>query len=166
MLRVRRYACRQCGADIQSRFLFEGLVFDADYFRRKMAESRQRKGERLEAVRRMLAETRSPPLGHTDPIQLDAVPGLTDALNVLVGGLEERRRTELQEGFDLKRYQRHIQAHTDTDPRTLTEIPVLKEDPRKDLIWRFVAVIFMADQGLIDIWQDGQDIMVVKHEAN
>ena len=36
---VRRYQCGQCGAEIRSRFLFDGLVFDAEYFRQKMAES-------------------------------------------------------------------------------------------------------------------------------
>ncbi len=58
-LRVRRYQCRNCGRDIQSRFLFHGLVFDADYFRQKMVESRQRRSEQRERVRQMLVESRS-----------------------------------------------------------------------------------------------------------
>lgn len=37
-LRVRRYHCQDCGSDIVSRFLFDGLVFDAEYFRERMAE--------------------------------------------------------------------------------------------------------------------------------
>ena len=36
-LRVRRYECATCGTEIASRFLFDGLAFDADYFRQKMA---------------------------------------------------------------------------------------------------------------------------------
>jgi predicted RNA-binding Zn-ribbon protein involved in translation (DUF1610 family) len=39
VLRVRRYECRDYGGDIESRFLFDGLAFDAEYFRAKMAES-------------------------------------------------------------------------------------------------------------------------------
>jgi len=31
---------------------------------------------------------------------------------------------------------------------------------------RFIAVIFLAHAGVIDIWQEGQEIMVIKHEAN
>jgi len=58
-LRVRRYRCTQCGADVASRFLFDGLAFDAEYFRQKMTESRQRKRELRERVREMLAESRS-----------------------------------------------------------------------------------------------------------
>jgi hypothetical protein len=38
--------------------LFDGLVFDTDYFRQKMVESRQRKREQRERVRQMLAEIR------------------------------------------------------------------------------------------------------------
>ena len=37
---------------------------------------------------------------------------------------------------------------------------------RKDLIWRFIAVIFLAHAGAVDVWQEGQAIMVIKHEAN
>jgi len=62
MLRISRYKCRDCSGDIASRFLFDGLVFDKDYFRRKMSESRQRKEEQHERVRQMLAESRSPTL--------------------------------------------------------------------------------------------------------
>ena len=29
---------------------------------------------------------------------------------------------------------------------------------RKDFIWRFIAVIFLAHAGTIDIWQEGQAI--------
>ena len=148
VLRIRRYICKQCGADIPSRFLFEGLVFGADYFRQKMTESRQRSKVRLEAVRRMLAETRSMALEHVGPIELDAVPGLKGALNGLVGGLERGPPPELASGFDLKRYQRHIQAHLGSIPLSLCEIPLLGEDARRDLIWRFIAIIFMAHQGL------------------
>ena len=49
---------------------------------------------------------------------------------------------------------------------SLRDIPPLSENLRKDLIWRFIAVIFLAHAGIVDIWQDGQDIMVIKHETN
>jgi len=166
VLRIRRYTCKQCGTDVPSRFLFDGLIFDREYFREKMTESRQRRAERLETVRRMLAEARSLPLDSTGPIDLGAVPGLKEALDGLVGGVEWQPGPELAGGFDLKRYQRHIEAHTDTIPTRLSEMPALGEDARRDLIWRFIAVIFMAHQGLIDIWQDGQDIMVMRRETN
>ena len=58
-LSVRKYRCRQCGRDVTSRFLFDGLVFDREYFRHKMLESRQRRKELRERVRQMLAESRS-----------------------------------------------------------------------------------------------------------
>jgi len=165
VLRVRRYECRACGSPITSRFLFDGLVFDAEYFRRKMAESRQRRQELRERVRRMLAESRSDtlPLGEAD---LRAVPGLIDALNGLSAGLPEGLVVECREGFDLHLYETHIQAHVADLPVSLTAIPPLGAEPKKDLIWRFIAVIFLAHAGLVDIWQEGQDIMVIKHEID
>ena len=59
VLRVRRYQCRDCGSDIISKFLFDGLVLDPDYFRQRMAESRKRRKEQRERVRQMLSESRS-----------------------------------------------------------------------------------------------------------
>jgi len=164
-LRVRRYRCRDCGADVVSRFLFDGLAFDAEYFREKMSESRHRRRELRERVRKMLAESRSPHLDAT-PADLDAIPGLMDALNGLVLGTGETVPWQPGTGFDLRRYQSHVEAHIRDLPISLDEIPSLTEDARKDLIWRFVAIIFMAHAGLVHVWQEGSTIWVIKHEAN
>ncbi|MFC1603706.1 hypothetical protein ACFL5F_01640 [Planctomycetota bacterium] len=165
VLRVRRYECKNCGSDIQSKFLFDGLAFDADYFRNKMIESRQRKAEQRERVRQMLVESRSTdlPLGAVD---LAAVPGLLDALNSLTAGLDNSFAIESRDEFDLKRYETHIQAHIQNLPISLLDIPPLSENLKKDLIWRFIAVIFLAHSGIIDVWQQGHNIMVIKHETN
>lgn len=166
ILRVRRYQCSKCHSDIRSKFLFDGIVFDTEYFRQKVAESRQRKKEQRERVRKILAESRSAdlPLGEVD---LAGVPGLVDALNSLTAGLDTAFAVESREEFDLKRYEKHIQAHIQDFPLTLGEIPPLsKESARKDLIWRFIAVIFLDHAGAVDVWQENRDVMVMKHEAN
>jgi len=165
VLRVRRYQCRNCGSDISSKFLFDGLVFEAEYFRQKVAKSRQRKKEQRERVRQMLEESRSAdlPLGAVD---LTAVPDLLDAINGLTSGLDSAFMAESRGEFDLNRYEKHIEAHMQDFPVSLRDIPPLSENLRKDLIWRFIAVIFMDHAGIIDIWQEGQDIMVIRHEAN
>ena len=165
LLRVRRYQCRKCGGDIASKFLFDGTVFNTDYFRQKMSESRQRKKQQRERVRQMLAESRSSDL-LLPPVDLDAIPGLVDALNGLTVGQSTDLAVESHDQFDLKRYERHIQGHIQHFPVNLSDIPSLSEDTRKDLIWRFIAVIFLAHAGVVDIWQDGQDIMVIEHEAD
>ena len=164
-LSIRRYRCSECGGDAASRFLYDGLAFDAEYFRQKMTESRQRKRELRARVRKMLAESRSP---HLDvlPADLAAIPGLMDALNGLVLGTTEAVPWQPETGFDLKRYQSHVEAHIRDFPLGLDEIPPLEDPPRKDRVWRFIAVIFMAHAGLVDVWQDGPTIMVMKHEAN
>jgi len=164
-LRVRRYRCRNCGEDMASRFLFDGLAFDAGYFRQKMTESRQRRKELRERVQKMLAESRS---AHLDsmPADLGVIPGLLDALNGLVMGSTEAVVWRPSSGFNLKRYQSHVEAHIRDFPIGLDEIPLLTEDARKDLIWRFVATIFMAHAGLVDVRQEGSTIWVMRHEAD
>ena len=165
VLRVRRYQCKDCGGDIESRFLFDGLAFDAEYFRQRMAESRERKQEQRKRVRQMLAESRSGdlPLEQAD---LSGAPGLLEALNALTVSLDDGLALEYRTQFDLNRYESHIQAHLRDYPVSLAQISPLHDGTRKDLIWRFIAVIFLAHAGVVDIWQDGQEIMVMRHEAD
>ena len=165
-LRVRRYQCMKCGRDATSRFLFDGLVFDVNYFRQKMAESRQRKRERRERVRQMLAQSRSEHLAPI-PADLASVPGLLAALNNLTEGAPERILPhEPRSQFDLQRYQTHIQAHIRAFPLDMDDLPPLSENARNDRIWRFIAIIFLAHTGLLDIWQDGRAVMVKKREID
>jgi hypothetical protein len=164
-LRVRRYGCPACGTDVPSRFLFDGLVFDAEYFRQKMAESRERRQELRERVRQMLAESRSAVL-ETPAIELDDHLDLLQALNALIGGQDEPAVLQPANPFDLKRYQAHVMAHIQPIAVSLEQIPPLGEDRRKDRVWRFIAIIFLAHAGLIDIWQNGQDIMVKRRETD
>ena len=166
ILGVRRYQCKSCGQDISSKFLFDGLVFDPEYFRAKMAECRERKKELKERVKQMLTECRSKTLP-LHPADLNAVPGLLDALNSLTEDLAESFEIESRNEFNLKHYEKHIQAYIRAFPISLDEIPPLdEENARKDRIWRFIAVIFLAHYGIVDLLQDGQDILVMKHETN
>jgi len=162
VLRVRRYYCNDCKSEIRSKFLFEGLVFEREYFKAKMAESRQRKKELKERVKKMLAESRSNALP-LQTVDFKTVPDLVDALNSLTTGLQADFTIESRDEFDLSRYQSHIHAHIGDFAINLLDIPPLSKDARKDVIWRFIAVVFLAHAGVVDIWQDGWDIMVKKH---
>ena len=164
-IKVRHYQCQHCSAGVTSRFLFDGLIFDTDYFRMKVAESRQRKKNLKKRVRQMLLENRSDTLA-LEAGDLDSVPGLMETLNSLTGGLDENLQLEEKAGFDLNQYQAHIKDHINSDPINFHEIPPLIEDIRLDLIWRFIAIIFMEHFRILDICQDGQDIWVMKHETN
>jgi len=163
VLRVRRYQCKDCGGDITSMFLFDGLVFNAEYFHRKMADSRQRKKEQKQRVQQMLAECRSEPLALDVP-DLNSVPGLIEALNGLTAGLDASAAPELKDKFDLSRYQAHIRSHLGAEPVSLRQIPPLMENERLDLIWKFIAAIFLDHAGVINICQQHETIWVMKFD--
>jgi DNA-directed RNA polymerase subunit RPC12/RpoP len=162
---VRRYRCRQCGQIATSRFLFDGLVFDAEYFRRKMAESRTRRLQEKNLRQERIPESRSLP-AEPEPIDLSTVQGLLQALNGLTAGVELEVAIPDRARFDLSRYESHIQAHLHAYPIGFDEIPPLSDDVRLDRIWRFVAIIFMAHAGLIKIEQEGPEILVMHCEAH
>jgi len=165
ILRVRRYQCQDCGGDVVSTFLFDGLVFDREYFRVKMLESRQRRRELRERVRQMLAESHSGVLS-LEQADLHAVPGLVEALNALTVGVGNASSVVPSVEFDLRQYENHVRAHIHDYPLSLTSIPPLDQNGRRDLIWRFIAVIFLAHAGVADVWQEGPDVMVTKHETD
>ncbi len=162
-LRVRRYQCKSCGLSIKSVFLFEGLVFDARYFKQKMAESRQRKRELRQRVRQMLAECRSAALT-PNACDLDVVPGLSEALDSLTGGLQESVVLEHRGRFDLDRYQAHVASCVREGPSSLRDMPPLIEDRRLDLVWRFIAAVFLEQDGSIYVHQQGEVIWVVRND--
>jgi hypothetical protein len=164
-LDIRRYRCMRCGANMSSRFLFDGFVFNAEYFREKMAESRARKQEQRTRLQARLIEDRSAPL-ESGPVDLTEMSGLVDALNRLVAGAPIDPEMYVCEGFDLSRYESHVQAHLELFPVSFDDIPPLSEDARLDRIWRFIAIVFMAHVGLIEIQQEGQTIMVMHRETD
>ncbi len=161
-LRICRYVCRRCGRDMQSRFLFDARVFDRDYFRERMAESRERKRAEQDSA---LPIPIVPPSEEVRPApaHLDAVPGLSEALDGLVNTPELMAWLPLmREGFDLNRYQTHLQAHIGPIEVCFDDLPQLEDNARTDRIWRFVALVFMAHAGDIDLWQEGRTIWVIQ----
>ena len=162
---VRRYRCRRCRGDVRSRFVFDGLVFDAAYFRERMAEHRERKQQQRDQVQTMLAQCRSLP-ADTGAIDLGAVSGLAEALNSLTSSAPD---TEIEVGrsrFELRRYQNHIRQYLDDPPVAFNDIPPLGKDGRLDRIWRFIAIIFMDHAGLLRVDQRGQQLWVMPCETD
>ena len=164
-LRIRRYVCGDCGQDIRSRFLFDGLVFDAEYFRQKMAEHRVRKQELRERVSEMLAGTRSGAI-EIGSVEAADHEGLFAALNAMTLEAFAGNLPEFRDRFDLSRYQTHIRAHVHSIPINLNQIPPLSENTRLDRIWRFIAIVFLAHAGHANIWQEGEHILVIQRETD
>lgn len=165
-LRVRRYVCQQCGRDVDSQFLFDGLVFDRAYFRQKMQESRQRtKQKHREQYARRVFE-RSEPIEH-GPADVDGLPGLVEALNGLLGGCNDQVMAETRERFSLAQYEDYLLAQLVADDETsLRSIAGMRGNDRSERIRLFIAAIFLAHRGLIDIRQHGDDIMVTPLETH
>lgn len=158
-LKICRYQCRKCGQIVQSRFVFDGMVFDKEYFRQKMQQSRENKKQARQQIIENVLENRSDPL-ETDYIDFSAVDGLEDALNQLSLIPELSGFIPLCKGFDLNRYQQHLNACITNDEVCFDDLPSLEEDARLDRIWRFVAVIFMEHLGTIELYQENGVIYI------
>jgi hypothetical protein len=149
--------------------LLEQERFSVEYFRQRMAEARRRRREeRARRIAEMLAN-RSGNLLIDEPIELDAVPGLTEALNGLVSlpvPVDVLRAFMGRSDFDLDGYQRHVIAHLGLFRTDFEAIPALIEDQRKDRIFRFIAVIFLAHARHIELWQEDDRIWMRRYETD
>jgi hypothetical protein len=164
------YVCACCRKIVPSRFLFDERVFDSAYFRERMARSRDKAKARREEMKRLLAASRSGRFDLDQSIDLDAVPGLVETLNQFVR--EPAGSTavifEIESGFDLDEYQRHIMSLLSWDPVNFSDLKPMIDDLRRDRVRRFVALVFMEHQKEVELDQDGDEIWIrrVYHEID
>jgi len=165
-LKICRYQCVNCSEIVRSRFVFDGNVFDKEYFKQRMKQSREKSRQKREKIIEELIENRSDLL-EADYIDFSAVEGLEDAIDELTLLPQLAGFIPLCKGFDLKRYQKHLQAHIGDFEVCFDDIPQLEEDTRLDRIWRFVAVIFMEHLGTMELYQKDEVIYIKrKNEAD
>ena len=163
-LRVSRYFCGSCRQEVVSKFLFDGRVYDRQYFAERMAKSRQQKRIQREQLKQKVIQCRSNGI-QAGPVDSSSIADLLAAIDGLTKGIEPEFKIPEQDRFNLNLYERHIQAHIGDFAVNLKDMPSIHENKRKDLIWRFIAVIFLAHAGIVEIEQDGLDIMVMKNET-
>ncbi len=165
------YACARCRRTVPSRFLFDERVFDRDYFRVMMAESRTRARQKKEEIRRLLAESRSGALRLESDPDLEAIPGLLVDLDAFIRSgtafaeKDDCDGFEAKKGFDLDRYRGHIMSVLSWHPVLFSQLDPVEgvcADTREDRVGRFVALIYMDHGREIVLSQHGADIMIQK----
>ena len=168
--KIYHYWCPVCRSAVTSPYCFDARVFDASYFRDMMRDSRQRKEQQREAVRQLLAESRSPDSCVDLPLDFDQLPGLSEELDAFVGCPLPKELLEHFAGradFDLNRYQRHIMSVVSGCILHFEGIMPLLSDPRLDRIFRFIALIFLAHDGQVALTQsEGGEILVTENETH
>ena len=159
------YACSVCNNIVSSRFLFDERVFDKEYFREMMQESRRRKEKKREEISRLLAETRSDTLSLIEDPHLESIPGLIMDLDAFIqNGRDEMAQSafdmDMKSVFKLNDYRDHILSVLTWDSILFSNIAPLIDDDRHDRVGRFITLIFMQNDQEVDLTQNGDDIWV------
>ena len=170
-LAFRRYHCRDCGGEVVSRFLFDAVVYNAEYFREKMAQSRERRHEQHLQAREdqaVRAWQRSASVVGDQAIDLEQSVGLVDALNALVAGTPPETLTWVREAFDLAAYEQHILSAIGFGENwNLVGIRALRPPKdRLEVVRLFIACLFLEHAGLVTLTQEQDIIWVRRCEIN
>ena len=168
VFRRAHYACRQCGAPVPSRFLFDERLFNAGYFSERMRESRERWHLEIEELRRRVAESRSEEFAVFDVPELDSIPGLADALDSLSRSAFSSDDAGFwdDDPFVMDAYREVIWHGVCEDAVLFSQVPALNSDPRRDRARRFMTLVFMEQEREVDLAQYGNDLLVMRHEAD
>lgn len=156
VLCVCRYWCPQCRVPVRSLFRLDAHIFDAEYFRKRMRESRVHEQERIDAVARMLANARSSPVTGMSAESQELACLASDIGQFLhLHQMEERQKPAVApEQFDMARYRRHLQDLVDGCVVAFDGVAQLSPDRRRDRVWRFVTAVFMDQEGTLCIHQE------------
>lgn len=99
---------------------------------------------------------------------MESIPGLKDALDGFLGsGMIGFAGFLPKSGFSMMEYRNHILSVLPLGSRLFSDIAPMIDDSRRDRIWRFVTLTFMAQDREVELTQYGADILVerVRNEA-
>jgi len=169
---VRRqvhYVCSQCNKIVPSKFLFDERIFDKTYFREMMQESRARAKKRREEIKKLVVQSRSGAFELIEEPIIENVPGLIEALDNFI--LSNKKITydfamKSRQTFNMTEYKSHLLNFLGWGKQLFSNILPLDENHRRDRIWRFVTLIFMAQVGEVELIQYGSDDLWVKKIYN
>ena len=156
VLKRRHYWCPECHQAAKSRFCFDEAVFDPDYFREMMRDSRERKRAEVERIREMLASCRSSTYFPVEPPIPDDPDGMDAALSHVLGLAVEINETSVTNTprFDLALYRDHIRGLVPGCVVDFDGVSQMITDARLDRIFRFIAAVFMDHAGELRIEQE------------
>jgi|WetSurMetagenome_2_1015567.scaffolds.fasta_scaffold273275_1 hypothetical protein len=161
--RTFHYACPECHEVVPSRFIFDERVFDSGYFREMMRESRARAKQRKEEIGRLLLEARSDVLPLLEEPKLESIHGLLEDLDLFVQqGSQDfpSRDFEPRQEFSMVDYRDHILSVITGQGMLFTEIAPFAQEERRDKAWRFITLVFMQNDRVVDLIQEGENIWV------
>lgn len=161
----RHYLCSRCHAIVRSHFLAEEVLFDARYFAQAMHQSRERKRQRREVLRAMLAENRSAVTPSALPEK--DIPELFQALDVFVQADSPSEKVHpVADIFRMESYRQHILSILPGCVVRFSAFQPLHDDARLDRVRRFTTLIHMEHQREVWLQETTNDILVMDYEAH
>lgn len=153
--KICHYWCQACRKPVKSLFCFDARVFDADYFREMMRESRVRRDAKVEEMRKLLAESRSAPHPPYEGYGGDLAAFTADLDRyVSVPVALEQYAAVKRPVFDMGIYREHILDLVRGCVVEFEGISPVVQDKRLDRVFRFITVVFMEQDGALEILQD------------
>jgi hypothetical protein len=157
------YACSRCNEVVPSHFLFDERVFDKEYFQEMMQEHRRRARQEREEMKRFLADSRSGTLFLKEEPCMESLNGFVQDLEAFIQPNNYNpcdSGYEPKSSFSMDRYRSHILTCLSRESMRFSDIAQVDVNMRRDKAWRFITLVFMQNDRLIDLDQVGEDIWV------
>ena len=132
-----------------------------------MQESRRRAAGKREAIRRLLANSRSEVLTLMEYPDLETIPGLLQDLDAMLPtdlSQETFNFFELKSDFNMGSYRQHILSVLGFHRLRFSDISPLTGDDRCDRVRRFITLVFMDNDLEVEVEQYGDDLMIKRRE--
>ena len=159
------YICVKCSEYVPSMYLFDERLYTPEYFKEKMWESRERKRQRCEELRKILTGSRSNQLLLPEFPDDNVIEDLALDLNRLAEEvpyvtLEQFR---MQSEFRMEEYRKIILSSLDGCAVRFSTLPTIETDQRLERARLFITLIFMEQDR--EVWLESQDndIMVIPY---
>lgn len=158
----QHYVCSSCRTVVPSRFLFDERVFDATYFRERMAESRERRRKEHEELSRLMAREQSGILQMMDLPADEVMAELFTELDSFVG-MPEASFDVFREvnDFSFDTYRDALRHALAGCMRRFDALPALDTNLRTDRARRFVTLVYMEHDREVVLHQRAKDILVI-----
>ena len=157
--RVKHFIVNKLGASWEKE-----QKFAPEYFAEKMKQAREDKRLRLERLRNLI-----PPRGNYEEVLPECTKNVSSFIDEIINinglifpsDLASLKNYFKKSDYDFDLFKTKLIGMLHKEDQELRELPAILDNPKIDLIFKFITLIHLAHSGLIRIKQPGPNLIFI-----